>query len=333
MRNVSSVSEANYFKTRYENMPEVKRGEKYTIKKGESLWNIAKNNLGENAKNSEILDYTYQIAKLNNFDSIEKINNIKDNVEIYLPEQTSNNKVKPKPQTKPQAKKPQESKPTPTQTKVVKPEQKKPQTTQPVEDNPFLRFNPNMSTPFETTWKPTEEEIKVPLATAEQLKAQNTKPAQTKKPTPAQPAKKVTPKPAEKPKSNAVLGFEDKRNIILNTPQDKILVTCGYKSDTNQSFTIYEHHPKGYEPDKILATFETDINGNIINMGFNGRKDELEGYYDFIVDRNGQITQTNPITLEKKIVGSINKTDIDKIEKVLKSEITEYNKEHPAYFD
>lgn len=83
----------------------------------------------------------------------------------------------------------------------------------------------------------------------------------------------------------------------------------------------------------MLATFETDINGNIINMGFNGRKDELEGYYDFIVDRNGQITQTNPITLEKKIVGSINKTDIDKIEKVLKSEITEYNKEHPAYFD
>ena len=71
-------------------LPEIKKGTIHTMKKGDNLWNIAKKELNkENATNKEISEYMLIIAKLNNLTTIEKMNNLKVDDQIYLPETDS----------------------------------------------------------------------------------------------------------------------------------------------------------------------------------------------------------------------------------------------------
>lgn len=70
-------------------LPEEKaRSEMYVVKKGESLWKLAKNELGD-ATNAEISEYMLRIAKLNGLDTCEKMNSIKVSQKIYMPETVS----------------------------------------------------------------------------------------------------------------------------------------------------------------------------------------------------------------------------------------------------
>ena len=67
-------------------MPEYKKGDKHVVQKGESLWRIAQKQLGENANKAQLTDYMYALAKVNGLDTSYKMNNLKINQELYLPE-------------------------------------------------------------------------------------------------------------------------------------------------------------------------------------------------------------------------------------------------------
>lgn len=82
-----------------DSLPEVKTKKEYTLKQGESLWGIAKRELGsKNLTNKEVRDYMLLIAKLNDLNTVEKMNALKASEKIYLPEniQTVQKSVKPK---------------------------------------------------------------------------------------------------------------------------------------------------------------------------------------------------------------------------------------------
>lgn len=68
----------------------------YTVKKGDNLWNIAKQQIkNKNASNAEISEMMYSIAKLNKKETIEAANDIKINDVIYIPvytEKSNSNK-------------------------------------------------------------------------------------------------------------------------------------------------------------------------------------------------------------------------------------------------
>ena len=67
-------------------LPDVKNKEIHTVKKGETLWSLAKKNLNKKkATNNEINNRMLLIAKINEFDTIEEMNNLKVKQKIYLP--------------------------------------------------------------------------------------------------------------------------------------------------------------------------------------------------------------------------------------------------------
>lgn len=67
-------------------LPDVQKGETRKIKKGDCLWNIAKQELNNpKATNQQISEYMLLIAKLNNMQTMDKMNNLKIDDEIYLP--------------------------------------------------------------------------------------------------------------------------------------------------------------------------------------------------------------------------------------------------------
>lgn len=75
------------------NLPDVKRGDVHIMQKGDSLWNLAQKALNKNdASNKEISDYMLLIAKLNNLNTVEKMNGLKVSDKIYMPE-VSNTKA------------------------------------------------------------------------------------------------------------------------------------------------------------------------------------------------------------------------------------------------
>lgn len=73
----------------FEALPAVKSKKEHILKNGESLWGLAKQELGnKNLSNREIRDYMLLIAKLNGLDTVEKMNGLMANQKIYLPEST-----------------------------------------------------------------------------------------------------------------------------------------------------------------------------------------------------------------------------------------------------
>ena len=75
-----------------ERLPNVEKGETYKLKKGDNLWEMAKRELNNpKATNQEISEYMLLIAKLNNLETVDKMNNLKVNDEIYLPEKIMKN--------------------------------------------------------------------------------------------------------------------------------------------------------------------------------------------------------------------------------------------------
>ncbi len=79
-----------YYNSVMAKLPEVKNKSVHTVRKGETLWNLARKNLNKKkVTNNEINNRMLLIAKLNNMDSVEDMNNLKVNQKIYLPSQNS----------------------------------------------------------------------------------------------------------------------------------------------------------------------------------------------------------------------------------------------------
>ena len=80
-----------YYKKKYsEANPSTTNTVTYTKKKGDNLWSIAREKLNKKgAKNAEVQDMMYQIAKLNKMDSPDEANNLTINDIILLPAATS----------------------------------------------------------------------------------------------------------------------------------------------------------------------------------------------------------------------------------------------------
>ena len=83
---VQISQEQQYINAVMAKLPEIKNKKEHTLKKGESLWSLAKQALHQNATNQEISTLMLMIAKLNNLTTIEKMNNLKASEKIYLPE-------------------------------------------------------------------------------------------------------------------------------------------------------------------------------------------------------------------------------------------------------
>lgn len=67
-------------------LPEAEKGDARTLKKGDSLWNIAKEAVGgSKATNAEISEYMLLLAKANGLDSYDKMNSLKVADTIYMP--------------------------------------------------------------------------------------------------------------------------------------------------------------------------------------------------------------------------------------------------------
>lgn len=83
---VNSIDEQAYINYVMKKLPDVQKGEVRKLKKGDSLWKLAKQELNNpKATNQEISEYMLLIAKLNKLETVEKMNNLKVNDEIYLP--------------------------------------------------------------------------------------------------------------------------------------------------------------------------------------------------------------------------------------------------------
>ena len=77
-----------YYETQYASTKvDTSHKSEYVVKKGDSLWNIAKKHLNDNdATNAEIQEMMYKIAKLNKKESLAAINDIQVADVLYLPE-------------------------------------------------------------------------------------------------------------------------------------------------------------------------------------------------------------------------------------------------------
>ena len=81
------AAQNRYIANVFTRLPQEKaQSETHELKKGENLWSIAKKALGQNARKGEINDYMLRIAKLNGFNTYEKMNNIKIGTAIFMPE-------------------------------------------------------------------------------------------------------------------------------------------------------------------------------------------------------------------------------------------------------
>lgn len=95
---INSVSEQQaYLNAVMEKLPDVEQKKEYALKSGDSLWSLAKKALNnEKSSNAETANYMLLIAKLNNLDTVEKMNSLKIGQKIYLPgEKVDLNKKQP----------------------------------------------------------------------------------------------------------------------------------------------------------------------------------------------------------------------------------------------
>ena len=86
---VEKISAENaYVRFMMDKLPDNTKGQEYTVKRGDSLWNLAKKELNKTkpATNAEISKYMLLIAKLNGLDTVEKMNGIKAEEVIYMPD-------------------------------------------------------------------------------------------------------------------------------------------------------------------------------------------------------------------------------------------------------
>ncbi len=352
---VSKVTkkERAYFNSRLASMPNVEKGEKRVIKKGDRIWNIAKEKLGPNAGNTELTNYMYQVAKVNEFESIEKLNSLKPKDEIYLPrinkKAAQNNKA--------------EKTTTATNTKSVATGKKQNTNTQGLttattvnKSKPISFFEFKKPETFTFTFGNSNTNAPAAKPTAPAKPAQVAKQASAAKPTapakptqvakqapaakPTAPAKptqvakqapaakpKVAAKPTEgakpattpKPKSNAELGF-DAMKIKIENNKEHLLIQPSSPINTEKCYTAYAIK----DSKKILiGTFITDKDGKMKEISFEGENNINRDAYDYLVSPNGNIVYYNNKT---KTAATINKETYNEIAAILEAKVRDLEK-------
>lgn len=326
------ISEQEYFNLTLSRIPEVKRGEQHSLKKGENLWTIAREKLGNNAKKSELLDYTYKVAKLNGYKTLDEMNSLKINDVIYLPEiskiDSSSKNLKPKTVTSDSGNKKQE-----TVTKT--------QDTTHGKKLRFMLLQNNDSVPV-FTWQnegsflldrfQKQHEIKVPYAPADEPKSVAAKPKQQqktviKKNNTVKTETKVKPN-SEFPKTNnrAEASFYDAISTIVHNPDNKdIKCTKGYNIAGSDFYYIDIYNPADKSHEKNLIAFRVSkTTGEITSMSFNDTNELNPLKYDYDINNNGQIVQnTDNYASPRKNVGQVDMTFYNKLISILKEKAKE----------
>ena len=320
------ITDTEYYNLTMAKIPEVKQGQEYTVKKGDSLWAIAKKQLGNNAKRADILNYSYQIAKLNKFKNIKQMNLIRVNDKILLPETEKTQQTVPVASNNPQQTKTQ----TVQKAQTSKVSDAKPKTTpvtlQPAKDeisaSPIVPWDSRWQ--YQSNWAFNQNPIN-PAQTSVKTPEKKTSPApKVIRPSkPAKPAETPVAKPQEKPKpkSNAQLGFDAIKNEILNAGMENLHATSseGFYSDIYYLTIRNTNRPS--QRNEIHAAFACDKKGNLQEISFDGQKDEMELHYDFTMHKNGTITQSDQYGIETRTVDKIDKKEFEDLEKILKQVI------------
>ena len=315
------ITDTEYYNLTMAKMPEVKQGQEYTVKKGDSLWAIAKRQLGNNAKRADILNYSYQIAKLNKFKNIKQMNLIRVNDKILLPETEKTQQTAPVASNNPQQTKTQ----TVQKAQTSKVSDTKPKTTPVTLQAAKDEISASPIVPWDSRWQyqsnwafnqnpinPAQTSVKTPE------KKTSTAPKVIRS---SKPAKPVETQEKPKPKSNAQLGFEAIKNEIQNADLGNLHATRseGYYSDIY--YLTIRNNNRFSQRKEIQAAFTCDKEGNLQEISFDGQKDEMELHYDFTIHKNGTITQSDEYGIETKTVDKIDKKQFEDLEKILKQVI------------
>lgn len=307
---VSKVTNSRdaYVQQRFSQLPNAEKGEAHVIKKGESLWNIAKSELGDNAKKSEINDYMLQLAKLNGLDSVEKMNNIKVNTTIYLPKKT-------------------DGAPLPDDSPLL---------VQPKKENTWL------TTPLWSLDKNDEQNPFSPTKWWQLPDVPKTDPAQPAKPAEVKPKSVTKPTPAVKPKPAAdpkpvqdkpakVLNpvektFADRINTVMSDPSVKLQKALMTFIGKDVMYHVMNHHvgKSGYVSNSHpVMSFVLRENGHIDCISFEGENDVNKNGYDYHIKYDGKnpaTISTSPyISTGQQKVGTVSAEDMQKLENRLKS--------------
>ena len=283
---------------RFAQMPEVQKGNARVVNNGENLWTIAKSELGENAKNSEINDYMWQIAKVNGLDSEKKMNNLMTNTKLYMPKKNTQE---------------QSTKVTTTPKQTVK---KPVVTTQ--SKTQQQKFKPVSYSSLEKQKKKIKPQAVKPQA----VKPQATKPLTAKPKQMLTVQQRVKTTPAQKTTS-----AESSFNKVLKTifTDKNIQVKEAYISLLNKNEKLYHvetrHDYKNHTSFSYPVMSFTLKNGQITEVSFDDTVDNNPDGYDYKVTRNNKKAsdiRTNKYeAMQGKKVGTIPPESMQKLENKL----------------
>ena len=283
---------------RFAQMPEVQKGNARVVNNGENLWTIAKSELGENAKNSEINDYMWQIAKVNGLDSEKKMNNLMTNTKLYMPKKnTQEQSTKVTTTPKQTVKKPVVTTQSKTQQQKFKPV-----------SYSSLEFHP--------------KKIKPQAVKPQAVKPQATKPLTAKPKQMLTVQQRVKTTPAQKTTS-----AESSFNKVLKTifTDKNIQVKEAYISLLNKNEKLYHvetrHDYKNHTSFSYPVMSFTLKNGQITEVSFDDTVDNNPDGYDYKVTRNNKKAsdiRTNKYeAMQGKKVGTIPPESMQKLENKL----------------
>ena len=298
---VSLSAENSYIRQRFAQMPDLEKGEERVIKSGESLWKIAKSEVGKQAKKGEVNDYMLKLAKLNGFDTIEKMNNIKANSKIYL---VGSEKKQAKPANQ-----------TPAATNPQRPAQQRPaapKPAQPAQQKPAAKPAPKPTQPAQQ--KPAAKPAPKPTQPAQQ------KPVAKPTPKPAQ-QKPAAPKPAPKPLSDAEKSFSDRTQAVLNDKTISVEKSTLNLYSGDKMYHVMQVKPYrsgGVSGKHPVMSFLMSRSGQIKDISYEGYENVNPNGYDYQIS-NGKIIQRSYVSLDDKLIGTADKKELEQLEAKLKS--------------
>ena len=85
VQDVRPITEKEYYKMQYSSAEVSGNVTEHKVVANENIWNIARKQLPKGAKRGEVLNYVYQVAKLNNKSSMEELSKLAIGDVLLLP--------------------------------------------------------------------------------------------------------------------------------------------------------------------------------------------------------------------------------------------------------